>query len=87
MNYVVHDIYNYVFFVSLKWFVCAIPIFLPIGEILVLIYGVVPIIIISSSSTGNLLPCSLTFLEDYDALLNDIFVFVLVVGHPWTYFF
>ena len=43
----------------------------------------VPLIIISSSWTFDLFPWSLIFLEDYDALLNDLFVvFVVVVGHP-----
>ena len=54
---------------------------MPIGEKLVLVAGVVPTTIICSSSTGNLLPFSLIFLEDYDALLNDLFV-VVGVGHP-----
>ena len=54
--------------------------FLPIGKKLVLIAGVVLIILISSYSTGDLLPCSLIFLYDYDALLNEIFIF-FVVGH------
>ena len=70
-----------IIFLSLKRFFCGIIIFMPIGEKLVLIAGVVPIIIISSSSTGDLLPCSLIFLEEYDAPVN-IFVVVVVIGHP-----
>ena len=65
-------------FVSLKQYFCEITIFLPIGEKLVLIAGVVPIILIYSSSTGDLLSCSLIFLEDYDALLYDLFYVAVV---------
>ena len=48
---------------------------MPIGEKRVLISGVVPIILISLSSKGDLFSCSLIFLEDYDALLNELFCF------------
>ena len=48
-----------------------------IVEKLVLIAALVPIIIISLYSTGDLLSCLLIFLEEYDAILNDFFaVFV-----------
>ena len=50
-----------------------------IGEKLVLIAGMVPITLISSSSTGDLLPFLLIFLKVYNALLNDVFVVVVVV--------
>ena len=42
------------------------------GTSIILISRLVPIILISSSSTGNSLPCSLIFLEEYGALLNEI---------------
>ena len=71
-----------IFFLSLKRCVCGITIFLPISEKTLLIYGVVPIILISSYSTGDLLPWSLIFLEYYGALLNDMFVVVVLVRHP-----
>ena len=63
-----------------KTFFCGITIFIPIGEKLVLISVVVPIILISSSWTGDLLSCSLIFLEAYDAQLNDFLN--VTVGHP-----
>ena len=46
-----------------------------------LIEVLVPTISISSSSTGDFLPFSLIYLEEYDALLNALFV-VVIVGHP-----
>ena len=56
---------------------------MPICGLLVLISVVLQIIIISLSSTGDLLKCSLIFPEEYDAMLNEIFVIVVVsVGHP-----
>ena len=60
-------------FYSTKRFVCGINIFMPIGEELVIIYGVVPLILIYLSSICDLLPYSLIFLEEYDELLNDLF--------------
>ena len=45
---------------------------MPIGETFLIIAGVVPIIIFSSSSIDDLFPCSLIFLEEYDALLNEL---------------
>ena len=56
-----------------KTIICGIAIFLPIGEKLVPIAGVAPIIIISSSPTSDLFPYSLIFLEDYEALSNHRF--------------
>ena len=44
---------------------------------IVLIDGVVPIILISSYSIGELLSSALIFLEEYDALLDD-FLLLLV---------
>ena len=32
-------------------------------------------------STGDFLPCSLTFLEEYNALINENFLVVVVVGY------
>ena len=82
MNYVFHEIANY-YLVLFYWkkCVCGFTIFLPIGEKIVLIYGILAIILVSSSSIGDLLPCSLIFLEEYYALLNELF-FAVVVGHP-----
>ena len=57
----------------MKQCVCGIIIFLPIGEKVILIAGLVPLILIYSYSTGYFLPCLLIFLEEYDALLNAPF--------------
>ena len=54
---------------------------MPIDEKVLLIDDLVPIILISSYSTGVFLPFSLIFMEEYDAMLNDFFAFV-DVGHP-----
>ena len=43
------------------------------------ISGVVPIIRISSSSTGDLLKCSFIFLEQNDALLNESLLLLLLL--------
>ena len=60
-------------FLSLKRCVCGICIFLPIGEKVLLIAGLVPRISICSSSTGIFLPYLVIFLEDHDVLLNANF--------------
>ena len=46
---------------------------MPIGEKVLLIYDLVPIVIIYSSSTGDFFPFPLIFLEEYYALLNELF--------------
>ena len=52
---------------------------MPIGEKVLLIAFLVPIILISSSSTGDFLKFSVIFLEEYDSMLNEIVVVVIVV--------
>ena len=64
-------------FISLKWWVFRIYIFLPIDKKNLLISALVPIIPITSYSTGDFLPWSLIFLEKYDSLLNEMFLSLL----------
>ena len=56
--------------------------FLPIGAKLIPIARLAPTILISSTSTGDLLLFSLIFLEEYNALLNELFVVIVVVVYP-----
>ena len=56
--------------------------FLPIGAKLIPIARLSPTILISSTSTGDLLLFSLIFLEEYNALLNELFVVIVVVVYP-----